>query len=467
MFPSRRTIFAVALVAACASALRAETLTSQIDSILSRAPAKGAIWGVDVEDDAGRIVYHASAQTLLAPASVRKLFTAAAVADCMGLDATIPTELWIDGQIVRGELQGNVVLRGNGDPSFGGRYEANRDDALRPFVSALRARGIRAIRGGVVADVSRFGSDVMPPAWEFGDIGTYYAPPVDALAFNENVVGVEVNAEGCPDVGVVTDPAFLREVTHVDCAVDSTVSIFSDDSNTIHVEGGVSKETTEYSPYLVSVRDAGLYAAEALDDLLRREGFAVAQAPAVTRKPRAWSECIAIVQSPPVAELLTTMLQQSQNLYAEMLLKSLAPSSAPATYDAALQTERLDLVAIGIPPGSFRFDDGSGLSGRDLATPAAIVAVLRHLGDEAHRGAFDRILATPGGEGTLRRRLADLAPVLRAKSGTIGGVAALAGWIDGSSGETRYFAIIVNHHTVRASQVNATIDEIVRAIAKF
>lgn len=464
--PSRTFVVAL-MFASCASSVRAQTLTSQVDSILARAPSIGAIWGVDVEDGTGRVIYNTNARTMLAPASVRKLFTAAAVVDCEGLDATIPTELWIDGRVVGGELQGSAVLRGYGDPSFGGRYEADRDDALRPFVAALRARGVKAIRGGVIADVSRFGSDVTPSTWEYGDIGTYYAPPVDALAFNENVAGVEVNADECPDVAVAMDPAFLRESTSVECAGESTVSIFSDEANMIHVEGGVSKETTTRSPYLVSVRDAGLYAATALDDLLRREGFAIGQAPAATRNRREALERIAVVQSPPLFELLATMLQYSQNLYAEMLLKSIAPSTAPATYEAALAAERADLVAIGIPSTSFRFDDGSGLSGRDLTTPAAIVGVLRHLGDGPSRGAFDRILATPGADGTMRRRLLELAPVLRAKSGTIGGVAALAGWIYGPQGQMRYFAIVVNHHTVRAAQVNRTIDEIVRAIAKF
>src|SRR5512140_1365581 len=380
------TIIAAMLLSLCAPSAGAQSLNSRIDSILGRAPSNGAILGVVVEDDAGRVIYGTNAQTLLAPASVRKLFTAAAVANCEGLDATIPTELWIDGRVVRGELQGNVVLRGYGDPSFGGRYEANRDDAFRPFVDALRARGIRSIRGGVIADVSRFGLDVTPPTWEYGDIGSYYAPPVDALAFNENVLGVDVNANACPKVAVVTDPAFLRAATSVECADTSTVSIFSDDANTIHVEGGVSNETTARSPYLISVRNAGLYAAEALDDLLRREGFVIAKAPAVSRKPGTWTERVAVVQSPPLFELLATMLQYSQNLYAEMLLKSLAPPAVPATYEAALATERADLAAIGIPTTSFRFDDGSGLSGQDLTTAAAIVAILRHLGDPSRRG---------------------------------------------------------------------------------
>lgn len=461
---------ALVVTAAFASALEAQqspTLGAQIESVMDRAPANGAIWGVVVEEGDGRRVYARNPQTLLVPASVRKLFVAAAAAACLGLAATIPTELWLDGGIVGGELRGNVVVRGLGDPSFAGRYEANRDAALMPFVDALRARGVHSIGGGVIADVSRFGADTIPPTWEQGDVGSYFAPPVDALAFNENVVGVDVNASKCPQVAVATDPAFVPFDLDVVCAAESTVSIFSDGTNRIHVQAGVSRATTEDSPYLVSVRDGGLYVAQALDDLLRREGMRISSAPSVTRAPHAWAERVAVSQSPPVSMLLGTMLQASQNLYAEMLLKAIAPGEVPATYGRAFAEERLVLTAIGVPPGAFLFHDGSGLSGRNLATPASIVAVLRYLGDAMRRGSFDQLLPMPGGEGTLRRRLLDLAPVLRAKSGSIGGVAALAGWIYGSDGRIRYFAIIVNHHTSRASQVNASIDEIVRLIAKF
>ena len=370
------------------------TLPSAIDRTANAPELRGAIWGIDVEDDSGRALYQRNAHTLLMPASNRKLFAASTAIDCFGIDHQFLTELWLDG--------GNAVIRGGADPSLGGRWAFNRDAIFAAFVDALRARGITAV-DDVIADQSMFDRETIPGSWKFGNLGSDYAAPVDALAFNENVSG------------------------------DSAVA------------------------------DPALYAAQALRDALRSGGIEVRGEPRVNFTPRAWQERIAIIESPFLSQLTATMLKVSQNLYAEMLFKATSGTySGAEEIERTFLTNEVHVNG-----SEFRFVDGCGLAPDDLVTPAAIVTLLRWMNAPQRRGVYWDLLATPAEEGTLRRRLLPLASRLRGKTGTIAGVNALSGIIAGTHGGYRYFSILVNHHTAQSSDVTHAIDAIVNEIANF
>src|SRR3954449_4349075 len=141
--------------------------------------------------------------------------------------------------------------------------------------------------------------------------------------------------------------------------------------------------------------------------------------------------------SPPLSLFLTTMLKNSQNLYAEILFRDAGGADA----------ERRFVNEIGIDPNDIRFVDGSGLSPDDLVAPAAVVQLLRWMNAPPRRGAWWLLLATPNEEGTLHHRLVELEPRLRGKTGTLEGVSALSGIIAMPRGGYRYFSIIVDHNT--------------------
>jgi D-alanyl-D-alanine carboxypeptidase/D-alanyl-D-alanine-endopeptidase (penicillin-binding protein 4) len=411
----------------------------------------GAIWGIDVVDDNGNTLYARNERTLLIPASNRKLFAAATVASCEGLDRQLTTELWRDGE--------DVIIRGGGDPSLGGRWAFDRDAVFAPFVAALRTRGIAEVRN-VVADVSLFDRVTIPGTWKVGNLGSDYATPVDALAYNENVVGIV--ADHCAHPVVATDPSFVPATTAVVCG-SGEPDARSDPNNAIAITG----KMPEHFQTLAGIGEPALYAAQALTDALRHAGVLVKGSAVVSSAPRAWRERIAVIPSPPLWQLLSVVLKPSQNLYAEMLFKRLSAGAAPASYDASEEIERRFLTGeVGIPAADFRFADGSGLSPDDLATPQAIVTLLRWMNDPSRRAVWAMMLARPGEEGTLRRRLLPLAARLHAKTGSINGVNALSGIIDAPNGTHRYFSIIINHHTADSADALRAIDGIVAEIAK-
>jgi D-alanyl-D-alanine carboxypeptidase/D-alanyl-D-alanine-endopeptidase (penicillin-binding protein 4) len=158
-----------------------DPLPSQIDALLAREPFDRAFWSVLIEEDDGRVLYARNAGKLTIPASNRKLYASAFIADCLGLDTRLRTEIWRDGD--------DLILRGDGDPSLGSwRYE--RDGDFDRLAQELRARGITRVRD-VIADVSLFDRTVYPGGWKLGNIGSDYAAPVDALSWGENEIPVD------------------------------------------------------------------------------------------------------------------------------------------------------------------------------------------------------------------------------------------------------------------------------------
>ncbi|HKO59050.1 MAG TPA: D-alanyl-D-alanine carboxypeptidase, partial [Thermoanaerobaculia bacterium] len=292
--------------------------------------------------------------------------------------------------------------RGGGDPSLGSDRHA-RDFAFAPLVEALAARGVTSVRD-VIADVSLYDRITIPGAWKHGNLGSNYAAPVDALAWRENAIGEDA----------VTDPP--------------------------------------------------LFAATALRDALLFRGIAVSGAPRVNVEPRAWQERVAVIESPFLYQLMTTMLKNSHNLYAEMLLKD---AGGGAYAEAFAREQRLIRDEAGIAADETHFVDGSGLAPDDLATPQAIVRMLRWMNAPARRNVWWSLLATPGESGTLRRRLPGLEARVRAKTGTVFGVNALSGIIRGERGGYRYFSVIINHNAADADEAVRQIDAIVQEAAKF
>jgi D-alanyl-D-alanine carboxypeptidase/D-alanyl-D-alanine-endopeptidase (penicillin-binding protein 4) len=392
-------LLSIIVFAACATTAppKAPTLATSIDAAIDRPPFQHAFWSILVEEDDGRVLYARNAGKLTIPASNRKLFASATVANCLGIDSQLVTEIWRDGN----DLNVDLILRGDGDPSLGSwRYERNGD--FEALAQTLRARGITRVRD-VIADVSLFDRDTIPGGWKHGNLGSDYAAPVDALAWGENEI--------------------------------------ADDR---------------------AVPDPGLHAATTLRDALAQAGIEITGIPRVNTEPHTWSERIVTLPSPFIGQLLATVLKNSHNLYAEMLLKR----TTNGTYDGAFATERAFLTSLGIDGETFRFVDGSGLAPDDLVTPETTIRILRWMNDPSRRNFWWSTLSQPNTDGTLRRRLPSLEQRFRGKTGTINGVAALSGILLMPDGHSRYFAVVVNHHGGDGEGAVKIIDEVVEKIAE-
>ncbi len=377
------------LLTACATAPppQQETLPATFDPRISQA-FDHALWSILIEEDDGTVVYAQNADKLMIPASNRKLFAAATIASCLGLDTRLHTDVFRDGE--------DLVIRGDGDPSLGS-WRYTRENDFDELAQTLRAKDVRVVRD-LVVDVSAFDRVTIPAAWKWGNLGSDYSAPVDAITWGENEL---------PGDRAVAEPA--------------------------------------------------MYAGNVLREALELRGIGVANV-RVNTQPRAWGEPVASLPSPFVGELLRTVLKNSHNLYTEMLFKR----ASNGTYSGSFATERATLTTeAGVPAGTFRFADGSGLAPDNLVSAQASVALLRWMNHPSRRAFWWATLAQPNNEGTLRSRLVALEDRVRGKTGTINSVNALSGIIAMPGGRFRYFSIAVNHHIGDSDEAVKVIDAIV------
>jgi D-alanyl-D-alanine carboxypeptidase/D-alanyl-D-alanine-endopeptidase (penicillin-binding protein 4) len=168
-------------------------------------PQTNALWFVHAEEDDGTVIVSQNGDKLLVPASNRKLFAAAAIASCLGLDTQLHTEVWLDGE--------DLVVVGDGDPSLGSwRYDRIED--FNHVAELLLARGVTRVRD-VIADVSRFDRVTIPGSWKHGNLGSDYAAPVDAITWGESEIPTD---RAVPDPGLhaaqaLRDALFSRGIT--------------------------------------------------------------------------------------------------------------------------------------------------------------------------------------------------------------------------------------------------------------
>src|SRR5687768_16508311 len=161
-------------------------MAARVQAVLARSHLQRARWGIEVRDAAtGAPLFTRGGDRLLVPASNLKLVVSAAAAHHLDPEFRFRTSLLATGPVRDGVLEGDLVLVGRGDPMLSARYFPSRTAALEVLADSLRARGIRRINGGVIADESWFDSEYVRPDWDADDLEWWYAAPVNALGFND------------------------------------------------------------------------------------------------------------------------------------------------------------------------------------------------------------------------------------------------------------------------------------------
>jgi len=193
---------------------------------------------------------------------------------------------------------------------------------------------------------------------------------------------------------------------------------------------------------------------------------------------------LATLQSPPLSVIAAQTMKPSQNLYTELILRTLGklgppplttattttPSIfSPTSESLGLENVKAFLKTAGIRPESLVLDDGSGLSRGDMITADATVQLLTFMSKHRYADVFRDSLPIAGVDGTLRNRLkgTPAANNLRAKTGSLSSAASLAGYVTTAAGEKLAFSIMVNNYPRDLDPRTACIDPIAVLLASF
>jgi D-alanyl-D-alanine carboxypeptidase/D-alanyl-D-alanine-endopeptidase (penicillin-binding protein 4) len=466
--------------------LAAHPAGDKINALLRESPSVArSHWGAHfVELKSGKTVYARNEQSFFIPASNTKLFSTALALMRLGPDHRFTTRLLAGGPLdANGTLTGDLIFAGGGDPTLSGRpipyaHKTPFNDPLGPLralVEQAWENGLRRVSGGIIGDDTRYVWDPYPVGWSQDDTLYDYGAPVSALILHDNFIRVHLSpGEKAGDLAKTSlNPAlpyfFLnsRVTTAAAKPTDEIRVHRAPGSRLIELSGEVALQNG--ATLELAVDDPARYAAFALRAALRRRGIQVdgdisaRHRSPLDEQPELGGLELAKRVSPPIVESLKVTDKVSQNLQAEIALREVSRDRGhEGARKGGIDELKSFLAEIGIPPGDYNFEDGSGLSRLTLVTPAALTRLLRYMDGARYRDQWIELLPIGGEDGTLALRYKDLKEGrVLAKTGTISHVGALSGYIETRRGEWLAFSVIVNNANARGPEIRQFIDRLV------
>ncbi|CAG5067918.1 D-alanyl-D-alanine carboxypeptidase [Dyadobacter sp. CECT 9623] len=416
----------------------------------------------------------------LPSASTLKLVSTATVLAVFGGDFKYQTFLEHDGQVKGDSLIGNLYIRGTGDPSLGSdRFTGFLKSAelINRWVAALKKSGIRHIKGKVLPDASFFDNSTVASTWIWGDMGNYYGAGVQGLNFNENLYrakfkpGVE---PGDPATFLGIEPAipyltFTNQVTTGERGSgDKTILYSSPLGNRVVLTGTVPAGQATFS-VKGSIPDPAEYAAFALKTALGNSAVTIYDqnlpspgAPQSLNQRKVLDE----YKSPALRELCQQTNFWSINLYADTFLKQAGKRlSGQSDFDNAAKAVTSYWSGKGADLRGFYIKDGSGLSPSGSITAGSLTEILNLANKDASFNDFYKSIAVLGQNGTVRNlaKGTKAAGNVHAKSGSIEGTRAYAGYFTSRAGTLMSFTIIANKYMPGSQRIVS--DELVKLMS--
>jgi D-alanyl-D-alanine carboxypeptidase/D-alanyl-D-alanine-endopeptidase (penicillin-binding protein 4) len=462
-----------------------KAIAQEIDRILDGSELTQARWGVFVISmKDGRVLYSRDGDKLFTPASNMKVYTTAAALDLLGADYRWRTSVYADKQAdTGGVIEGNVTLFGRGAPDL----DSYSKNGLASLADQLYQHGVRKVSGNIVGDQSYFRGELFGLGWQWNDLQWYFGAEPSALTLDENSLELKISPDN--KIGNAATLTLNREANYLHL-INNTTTVVRDATTTIGINRGLSDRELRvwgdfptggrpFTAYL-SVPNPALWAATLFKEALIARGIKV-DGEARSRDFRvAESEkfdpqkAVELAQenSKPLDEIVRKTNKESNNLYAELILRTLGKergSSAPDP-DPRKNRERGDdeagtavvkswLDHNGIASDGLAIRDGSGLSRLDLVTPEATAHLLVAIARSNTASAFHDSLPVAGRDGTLGARLLPERGRVSAKTGTLTYTHSLSGYATTENDEVLVFSIFCNDATGRGNPVR-TIDQI-------
>jgi D-alanyl-D-alanine carboxypeptidase/D-alanyl-D-alanine-endopeptidase (penicillin-binding protein 4) len=398
------------------------------------------------------------------PASVMKLVTTFAALEILGPGYRWRTDAYLGGPLVDGELRGDLILKGGGDPKI-------TVEQWQAFIDDLYAKGLHAIDGKLVLDRSRFALPPYDPAAFDGAPHKPYNVGPDALLVNFKSLRLTLAPDG--DGGTISlraDPPLDAIALHAPAASNATCNGF-EDANPLIADRGDRADILFASAYprscgerewWIAALDHPHYVHAMFGNFFRAiggrfdGGFTEGRAPDTTP--------FAVLESPPLADIVRDVNKRSNNVMARQLFLTLAAvtSPLPATPGKAQRAIVHWLAQRKLVMPGLVLENGSGLSRRERASAIALNRLLIAADRSDVREEFERSLAVAAIDGTVEHRFRDAAVAGQAqlKTGSLEGVRAIAGYVTDASG--RRFSVVAIVNDANAARAAPALDYLVQ-----
>ena len=458
------------MVVATTLHVAAYTAQEAVNKFVSHSSLRYASVGVNVIDlDSAKSIASYRPEQANITASTMKTVVSSAALGLLGPHFRFETPVYLDGEVADGCFKGNIVIRGMGDPTLGSVFLPNQANIVDEILDALRARGITSIQGQVIGDDSYYSYPYYDEDWDVGDLAYDYGAAVHALNFHDNLMTVSVSLDGrgrvsyssitpsVPGVKVISRCRPNRGRNHVTPYLDYSVPalIFTGDAASKSYHNTYANPTP--APMLVDSVERALlrseiryeYSPEALGEIQQAE-----------------RSLLALHLSPELTEIITSLLDRSDNMFAHALLRAIG---AREWEHKRVEHTQSDLDAIGV--GAVKrwleqqgvnteplfMRDGSGLARANKASVNFFGDMLTMM---AHR-RFDGVrlcdlMPTASGRAGKTLKENPLSDLIVLKSGSMRHVQCFVGYYPAD--EPRYaFAVLVNNFTCSQASIREQI----------
>lgn len=461
-------------------------LQSELDQIFDDPAFSNAHWGVVIQSlKNGEYFYMKNPHKNFIPASNMKLFTTATALVKLGPDFRYCTKFFANDSITGDStLHGDLIIAGFGDPTISGRYyQGNITRPLEIWADSLLARNIVAIKGNIIGDDNSFEDEIMGEGWAWDYQSDYYAAQISALSFNDNCVdiyfaagdsiGERAKYQILPETDFVH---IINNVFTVGNGLDHEITFRRKrGTNNVEIKGSIAINSPPKRDWF-SVENPTLFTATVFKKILESKGIEVTGAAKDIDELENYvyqadqTKMLFKYFSPPLWEIVETINKISQNLYAELLLRTLG-SQFRGTGDArhGIEVVKDFLESIGIDTEHFLMYDGSGLSRLNMITPKQVAKLLRFMRKHEYGDHFYKSLPIAGIDGTIKGRMQRTAAEgnVRAKTGFVGHVRSLSGYVTTADNEELVFSIIANNYSVPTPMANLIQDLVCERLANF
>lgn len=452
-------------------------LGSQINQLLQDDRLKGSSTGVSVRKaSTGEVIYEHFGDLRLHPASNMKLLTGASALETLGEDYRFTTEVLSDGKIEANVLQGNLYLKGKGDPTL-----LKKD--FDQLAQDLKENGIQKVNGSLIGDDTWYDKVRLSSDITWTDESYYYAAQVSALtaspnedydagtviveAYPNTIAGRTAIVKISPDNDVVNIINISKTGTK-NSAKDLTIERQHGTNNiiikgTVPVGGSVTREW-------IAVWEPSFYALNLFGKSLQEHGIQFSEKSSVTLgKTPAKAVVLTSKKSMTLKELFIPFMKLSNNGHAEVLAKEMGKVVyGEGSWKNGLQVIKEQSAKIGLNVDTIQLRDASGMSHLNLIPANEVSKLLFAVQKEPWYNTFLTSLPVAGNRdrfvgGSLRNRI-NISGNVRAKTGYITSVSALSGYAVTKDGELMIFSILINNYLGKVTPIE---DRIATAITSY
>ncbi|MGE5400888.1 MAG: D-alanyl-D-alanine carboxypeptidase/D-alanyl-D-alanine-endopeptidase [Ignavibacteriales bacterium] len=465
------------------SSSRVADFWQQIDDIFNDPNFSSSTWGVVVKSlETGEYLYKRNEDKLIMPASNLKLFTTSAGLLLLGKNFRYKTNLYVNGTMDGSVLKGDLIIQGMGDPTISGRfYQEDSYKVFSDWADTLLARGIDEITGNLIGDDKLFDENGLGEGWAWDYESYWYSAPTSALSFNDNCVDILIKPTEpgkLANISLMPDTKYVTVINKVVTATKDTpadIDVYRErGTNIITVYGKISENSEDYKTF-ATVNNPTQYSLIVLKDVFKKKGILIrGYATDIDEEninldyPKL--KKIFTHYSVPLSEIVKVINKNSLNFYAEQLLKTIGlVKFGFGSIDNGIKAIKSLLRDMGINSENMIMADGSGLSRLNLVTPRQIVDLLNYMYKSDVFPVFYQTLPVAGVDGSLANRMLRSKAVsnVRAKTGYLGGVRSLCGYVHTADNEPVVFSIIVNNYIVPSTLADNIQDLVCLRLANF